>query len=262
MLVSVHLSYILGALPLEDRFRAARDLGFGAVEFPFPYAVPADSYARLLGDNKLQQISIGAPAADYKAGLPAYSLTPELKKEFDASITTVIEYAKVIGCPRVHVFAGARAPHVSPELAFETYCRNLAEAHDRLAAEGLQLVIEPVNSTDFAGYFMNRLDKAVEAIGRAQRPEIKVILDVYHAGVNGEDPIDFLLTHGKCVSHIQIADYPGRNEPGTGAIDFDKLFQTLDQTHYAGSIGLEYVPTRPIFDGVPLASQLGVKPRS
>ena len=258
MLASIHLNYVLGTLPFEQRFSAARKLGFQAVEFPFPYSVPARDYARLLSDHGLAQISIGAPAADYRAGMPAYSLTPAHKQQFDESISTVIDYAKLIGCSRVHVFAGSRAPDVSEELAFETYCRNLAEAYDRLQAEGLSLVIEPVNSTDFSGYFLDRLDLALAAISRAERPGIKIILDVYHAHVNGEDPVAFLRNHGKSVTHIQLADYPGRHEPGTGKVDFDAIFQALVDVEYAGSVGLEYIPTRSIFEGVPLSAKLGL----
>jgi len=259
MLASIHLNYVLGTLPFEERFAAARKLGFQAVEFPFPYAVAARDYARLLHDHGLAQISIGAPAADYKAGAPAYSLTPALKPQFDESISTVIAYAKAIECSRVHVSAGSRAPDVSEELAFETYCRNLAEAYDRLQAKGLDLVIEPVNSKDFSGYFLDRLSLALAAISRAERPGIKIILDVYHAHVNSEDPVAFLRDHGESVTHVQLADYPGRHEPGTGEVDFDAIFQAMVDINYAGSAGLEYVPTRSIFEGVPLSTQLGLE---
>ena len=258
MRVSVHLSYILGSLPIEQRFSAARRLGFNAVEFPFPYEMPAREYAQLLTDNGLTQVSIGAPTSDYKAAMPGYSVTPALESAFDESIATVIDYAKVIGYPLVHIFAGARAADVSAELALETYCRNLAKAYDRLHAEGLSLAIEPVNSTDFPGYFLDRLDFALAAIERAERPGIKIILDVYHAHVNREDPLAFLRAHVERVAHVQIADYPGRHEPGTGTLDFAPLFQSLRATGYRGSVGLEYVPTRSIFDGVPLSTELNI----
>lgn len=256
MVVSIHLSYVLGSLPIEERFAAARRLGFSAVEYPFPYELSADHYARLLNENGLQQISIGAPACDYKKGEPGFSLTPALQSEFDRSIDTVIAYAKTINCRNVHVFAGPRAVDVSSELALETYCRNLRDAHGRLKKEGLNLVIEAVNSTDFPGYFIDRLDKVIAAIEAIGQQDIGVILDVYHANVNREDPVDFLRNHKDRVAHIQLADYPGRHEPGTGGIDFDVFFQALKETGYAGSIGLEYVPTRPVFDGVPLADHL------
>lgn len=258
MLVSVHLDYLLSSLPFDGRFLAARKLGFQAVEFPFPYSVPARDYKRLLDDNQLVQVSIGAPTSDYKAGVPGYSLTPALKGLFDDSITRAIDYAKAIGCQLVHVFSGPRSPDVSPELAFDTYSRNLASAYDRLHAEGLDLGFEPINSTDFPGYFINCLDLGLATITRAERPDIKIILDVYHAHVNREDPIAFLRAQGNRVAHIQIADYPGRHEPGTGAIDFKILFEALRAENYSGSVGLEYIPTRSIFDGVPLATQLGI----
>lgn len=263
MLTSVHLTYILGSLPFEERFRAARELGFNAVENPFPYACKPEDYAKLLKDNGLQQISIGAPASDYKNGEPGFSLTPVLKDKFDRSIDTVIGYAKTIGCRQVHVFAGAKAPDVSDALAFETYCTRVAEAHDRLAVEGLGVVIEPVNSTDFKGYFMDNLGLLVKVLQEVRRKDIKVILDVYHAHVNDEDPVEFLVNHGEKVAHIQLADYPGRHEPGTAGIDFSRLFRTLESIDYQGSIGLEYVPTSSIFDRVPLAVELGInRPKS
>jgi hydroxypyruvate isomerase len=117
-----------------------------------------------------------------------------------------------------------------------------------------------VNSTDFPGYFLDRLDLALAATAYAERPEIYIILDVYHAHVNREDPLAFLRTHGQRVAHIQLADYPGRHEPGTGTLDFNLLFQILDTTKYSGSIGLEYIPTRSIFTGVPLSANLGLEP--
>lgn len=258
MLTSVHLGYILGALPLEQRFVAARKLGFNAVEFPFPYETAAKDYARLLTDNGLQQISIGAPACDYKAGEPGFSLTPALKAQFDRSIDTVIEYAKTIDCPHVHVFAGPRAPGVPEELAFETYCERVAEAHDRLQAEGLGVVIEAVNSNDFKGYFIDRLGLVLRAMEKIDRQGVKIIMDVYHAHVNGEDPVEFLVDHADKIAHIQLADYPGRHEPGTASIDFQRFFDTLHAVDYDGSIGLEYVPTRSIFEGVPLALDLNL----
>jgi hydroxypyruvate isomerase len=260
MLASVHLDYILGTLPLAERFPAARKLGFNAVELPFPYATPARDYARLLTANGLAQISIGAPTSDYKAGEPGYAVTPGLKPQFDRSIRSVIDYAREIGCPNVHVFAGARAPDVPASVAFDSYCRNLAEAHDLLQAEGLRLVIEPVNSTDFRGYFLDRLDMALAAIARAGRSRIGIILDLYHAHVNREDAAAVLRQHTDAIAHIQLADFPGRHEPGTGEVDFAAFFRTLREVGYAGSVGLEYVPTRPIADGVPLAELLPLDP--
>jgi hydroxypyruvate isomerase len=261
MRTSIRLAYVLGALPLEERFAVAINLGFDAVECPFPYEVPASRYAKLLKDNGLQQISIDAPACDYKGGESGFSLPPGLKSRFDRSVDTVIEYAKAIGCTQVHVFAGPKSPEVSEALAFETYCDRIAEAHDRLQVEGLSVVIETVNSKGFKGYFMDRLDLVMRAINQIDRRAVEIILDVYHAHVNGENPVEFLKKHGGKVAHVQLADYPGRHEPGTGMIDFPLLFDTLRAIHYSGSVGLEYVPTRSAMAGVPLADELNLKNR-
>jgi hydroxypyruvate isomerase len=256
MLTSIHLSYVLGDIPFEERFTVAKKLGFNAVEYPFPYEIPAKQYADLLLTNGLSQISIGAPACNYKAGEPGFSITPSLKSEFDRSIDTVIKYAKVIDCTNVHIFAGPRAAGVSEELAFETYCSRVAEAHDRLHREGLNVVLEAVNSRDFKGYFIDRLSTLLRALATIDRPNVKIIMDIYHARVNDEDPIDFILKHSGRIAHVQLADYPGRHEPGTGIIDFNSVFEALKRSKYSGSIGLEYVPTRPVSEGVPLVNEL------
>jgi hydroxypyruvate isomerase len=255
-LISIHLTYILGKLPLAERFAAARALGFSAVELPFPYETPAIRYRAWLRDNGLRQISVGAPACDYRNGQPGFSMTPALKGEFDRSIDTAIAYATAIGCPNVHVFAGARPTDAAEEQIFDTYCASIDEARRRLKAEGLRLVIEAFNADDFPGYFMNRLDRILAVTDRIGEEGIGVILDVYHAAVNGEDALDFLRRHTGLVAHVQLADFPGRHEPGTAGVDFGRFFAAVQETGYRGSIGLEYVPTRPISDGMPLAGYL------
>ncbi len=255
-LISVHLTYILGDLPLGERFAAARALGFNAVEMPFPYATPAADYGRWLRDNGLAQISVGAPACDYKSGQPGFSMSSALKGEFDRSLDTAIAYAKEIGCGNVHVFAGGRPEGVHEQRIFDTYCRNIDEARIRLGSEGLRLVVEAINAIDFPGYFINRLDRILTVIEQIGADGIGVVLDLYHAAINGENALDFLTRHVDLVAHVQLADFPGRHEPGTGEIDFAAIFSAMDHCDYRGSVGLEYVPTRPIAAGVPLASQL------
>jgi len=255
-LVSVHLTYILGDLPLAERFAAARALGFNAVELPFPYATPARDYRRWLHDNGLQQVSVGAPACDYRTGQPGFSMTPALKGEFDRALDTAIAYALEIGCGNVHVFAGGRPEGMDETQILDTYCRNIGEARDRLRAEGLRLVIEAINATDFQGYFLNRLDRFLAVVEQVGADGIGVVLDLYHAAVNGEDARAFLRRHAGLVAHVQLADFPGRHEPGTGTIDFAALFATMEAAGYRGSVGLEYVPTRPIAAGVPLSGWL------
>lgn len=254
--VSVHLNYILGQLPLAERFATARRLGFNAVELPFPYDTPPRQYAAWLRDNGLRQISIGAPACDYKTGQPGFSMTPALRGEFDRALDTAMAYAAEIDCPNVHVFAGGRPTGMAEADIFDTYCRSIDDARNRLRAEGRRLVIEAINATDFDGYFMNRLDRILAVTKAIGADGIGVILDFYHAAVNGEDGIAFLTDNPDLVAHIQLADVPGRHEPGSGTIDFPAVFAAIETSGYRGSVGLEYVPTRSIEQGVPLASLL------
>ena len=255
-LLSIHLTYILGQLPLAERFAAARSLGFNAVELPFPYGTPARQYRQWLRDNGLAQISIGAPACDYKKGQPGLSMAPELRGDFDRSLDTAIAYASEIGCTNVHVFAGGRPAGIEEAEILDTYCRSIDDARNRLSAQGLRLVIEAINATDFKGYFMDRLDRIMTVVHRIGAQGLGVILDVYHAKTNGEDAQDFLAHHPDLVAHVQLADFPGRHEPGSGEINFTSIFTTIRDSGYRGSIGLEYVPTRPIDSGVPLAGLL------
>lgn len=255
-LISVHLSYILGQLPLVERFSVARALGFNAVELPFPYETPAPLYAAWLRDNGLQQISIGAPACDYKIGQPGFSMLPALKGQFDRALDTAMTYADAINCGNVHVFAGGRPEGITEGEIFETYCQSMDEARNKLRSAGKRLVIEAINANDFQGYFMNRLDRILKVVGAIGSESIGVVLDLYHAGVNGEDAAGFLANNADLVAHVQLADFPGRHEPGTGIIDFAAFFATVNASGYRGSIGLEYVPTRPITAGIPLAELL------
>lgn len=254
--ISVHLGYILGHLPLAERFTVARGLGFSAVEFPFPYATPINQYRDWLRENDLAQISIGAPACDYRNGAPGYSMDPALKGDFDRALDTAIAYALGIGCPLVHVFAGGRPPDISEDAIFDTYARNLEEARRRLRGECLGLVVEVINDTDFAGYFLNRIGRFLALVDRIGSEDLGLVLDLYHAAVNGEDAVAFLRAHPSLVRHVQLADFPDRHEPGTGAVDFLPLFEAIRSSGYVGSIGLEYVPTRPIASAVPLADLL------
>lgn len=254
--VSVHLSYILGHMPLAERFPMASALGFNAVELPFPYETPTVLYRQWLEDNGLTQISVGAPACDYRKGAVGFSMTKALKGEFDRSLDTAIAYAKGIGCHNVHVFAGGRPEGMSEEAIFDVYCASMEEARRRLQREGMRLVIEAINAVDFKGYFMNRIDRFFALSERIGTEDLGLVLDLYHAAVNGEDALAFLAANSGLVAHIQLADFPGRHEPGTAGVDFSALFSTISAVDYRGSIGLEYVPTRPIVDGVPLADRL------
>lgn len=244
-LFSIHLGYVLGSLPFADRFEHARKLGFRSVEIPFPYTTPADFYADLLTRHGLQQISIGAPTGDYRKGQPGFAVDPGLRDRFMVSLERAAAYAERIGCSAIHVFSGCRNPAISEEETEATYCQNLAAAAAFLADRGIITLVEPINATDFPGYYLDSLGKAERVIAEVGSPQVRLIFDVYHVRMMGEDPAAaFRAVHPR-VEHVQFADYPGRHEPGTGILDYAAIVGAMRETGYAGSAGLEYIPTRP-----------------
>ncbi len=244
-LFSIHLGYVLGALPLPDRFARARQLGFGAVEIPFPYETPAPDYAGLLRRYDLRQISIGAPTTDYRRGEPGLAVDRRERAAFTRSLEQAASYARHIGCPAVHVFSGCASPELSPESMEDTYCENLDRAARFFAGEGITALIEPINASDFPGYYLDSLAKALEVMAKVRSTNIRLIFDIYHLSMMGLDAVEALRQTYAQVQHIQFADFPGRHEPGTGTLDFGAFVDAMRLVGYEGSAGLEYIPTRP-----------------
>jgi hydroxypyruvate isomerase len=255
-LFSIHLGYVLGSLPFAERFSRARELGFRAVEFPFPYAVPAADYAEHLNRHGLKQISIGAPTTDYRKGEPGYAVDPRQRAAFVHSLEAAADYAQQIGCAAVHIFSGCACPDLSEETMQETYGDNLRLAAGFLAERGIATLIEPINATDFSGYYLNTLTAATDFIAKVDPINIRLIFDIYHVRMMQEDPLKALRAVHRQVQHVQFADFPGRHEPGTGALDFSALTAFMRSVFYAGTAGLEYIPTRPIVEPLHLPQAL------
>jgi hydroxypyruvate isomerase len=255
-LFSVHLGYVLGSLPFPQRFARARELGFRAVEIPFPYIMDAGDYAGHLARHGLQQISIGAPTTDYRKGETGLAVDPCQRAAFRASLEEAARYAKRISCPCVHVFSGCAGAHLTGKTMRETYCENLSYAAAFLAAEGITTLIEPINSKDFPLYFLDSLDEARRIIGEIGSRHIRLIFDIYHLTVMGDDPVQKLIEAHRLVEHVQFADYPGRHEPGTGRLDFAAIVDAIREHDYGGSAGLEYIPTRDVSEPLSLPPAL------
>jgi hydroxypyruvate isomerase len=236
---------VLGSLPFAQRFARAAELGFRAVEMPFPYSVEAGEYAALIDRHGLRQISIGAQTTDYRKGEPGLAVDPGRRAEFMASLEEAAAYAKRISCPAVHVFSGCRVPGLSGEAMQETYCENLARAAAFFSHEGIATFIEPINAIDFPGYFLDSLDGALRCIDTIGAADIRLIFDAYHMAMMGEDPAKAFRRAHSLVGHVQFADHPGRHEPGSGRLDFAAIVSAMRELGYRGSAGLEYIPTRP-----------------
>jgi hydroxypyruvate isomerase len=255
-LFSVHLGYVLGALPFPERFARARELGFKAVEIPFPYVMDAEDYAHHLARHDLRQISIGAPTTDYRKGEMGLAIDPGQRGAFRASLEEAARYAKRISCPCVHVFSGCGAAHLTRETMEEIYCENLGFAAEFLSREGITTLVEPINSKDFPRYFLDSFDAALSIIEKIGSPHIRLILDVYHLSVMRQDPVRRIAEAHALVEHVQFADFPGRHEPGTGRTDFRAIVNALREHDYRGSAGLEYIPTKAVSEPLSLPPAL------
>lgn len=233
-----------------DRFAAAADDGFAAVEYLFPYAHSATDIAAALRHNGLQQALFNAPPGDWEGGERGIACLPGRGAEFREGLETALAYAQALECRRIHVMAGLLPPGLSLEEARVTYVANLRWAAERAQARHLDLLIEPINHRDMPGYFLNRQAQAHELLAEIGSDRVKVQFDLYHCQVSEGDlasKIRQYLPTGR-VGHFQIAGVPQRHEPDLGELNYPYLFSLIDelarQCGWSGWIGCEYRPAR------------------
>lgn len=247
---AANLTMLFTELPFLDRFKAAAEAGFEAVEFLFPYDYPAAELAARLNDNGLTLVLHNLPAGNWGAGERGIGCLPDRVEEFRAGVDKAIEYATALGCKQVNCLAGIRPAEIAPELAQQTLIANLAFAAPKLAAAGIGLLLEPVNSRDIPGFFIDRTALGLEIIEAVRAPNLKLQYDIYHAQVMEGDLARTIERELSRIGHIQLADNPGRNEPGTGEINYPFLFSRIDALGYSGWIGCEYKPRATTLEGL------------
>lgn len=254
--LSANLSLLFTELPFLDRFAAARAHGFNAVEFWFPYDWPASVVAQCLQDNGLACAGINSSAgeaADW--GLAA---DPARGALFRASVQQAFDYASALNCPAVHVMAGLTGQAAPDPLGHTTYRDNLAYATELAARHGKTVLIEPLNPIDRPGYLLWRQQQARELIDQLGLPNLRVMFDLYHAQMTEGRLLDNLYAHGARIGHIQIADVPGRHEPGTGEVHWPAVLAAIEASGYAGWIGCEYKPKADTGAGLSWRESLGL----
>ncbi|HEX4768592.1 MAG TPA: hydroxypyruvate isomerase [Lichenihabitans sp.] len=239
---AANLTMMFTELPFLDRFAAAAAAGFDAVEFLFPYDFDRQRLAGLLKDHGLTLVLHNLPAGDWAAGERGIGCHPDRVAEFRAGVDGAIEYAAALACPKVNCLAGILPAGVTAETGRATLVDNLRYAAGRLEAAGVGLLLEPVNSRDIPRFFVDRTAPALEIIETVGSNNLKLQYDIYHAQVMEGDLARTLETQFARIGHIQLADNPGRHEPGTGEINFPFLFRRIDELGYAGWIGCEYKP--------------------
>lgn len=238
--LSANLSFLFGELPFLERFAAAAAAGFRGVECHSPYEHPASDVAAKLRAHGLKQVLINLPAGrDGERGL---TCLPGRHDDFRAALTTAIEYARALECPNIHLLAGV-ASEKGRGPVYSTYVANLAHAAALLAKEGLTGLIEPLSAQEAPGYYLDNLELALQVLDDVAHPSLRLQFDLYHATLMKLDVAECLREHLDRIGHIQIADAPGRHEPGTGVIPFERILGQLEGAPYPGWIGLEYRPS-------------------
>ncbi len=249
---AANLSMMYTEHPFLERFAAAAGDDFTAVEFLFPYEWPAETLAKLLAQHKLQQVLFNAPPGDFGGGERGIGCLPGREAEFRSGFDRALDYAAALGCQRLHVMAGL-VPEGSTRAALRsTYLHNLAWAAQKADDAKVDVLIEPINTRDIPGYFLNRQDEAHAVLAEVGAPRLKVQMDLYHCQIVEGDvamKLRAYLPSGR-VGHLQIAGVPDRHEPGTGELNYPYLFDVIDELGYDGWIGCEYRPAAGTSSGL------------
>ncbi len=241
---SANLSMLFTEVGFLERFARASKSRFRAVECQFPYAHTTDEICEQLQRNHLALVLHNLPAGDWASGERGMACLPDRVGEFQDGVGRAIEYATALGCKQVNCLAGVAPSHVSHDSLHQTLVNNLRFAARELKAHDISLLVEPLNTRDTPGFFLRTSQQAVEIIEEVGADNLHLQFDVYHTHIMEGDVVGSIRRNLGHIAHVQIADDPGRHEPGTGNIDFALVFQTLEGSKYGGWVGCEYVPSR------------------
>ena len=256
--LAANLSMMFNEVPFLDRFAAAGAAGFRGVEFLFPYDHPAAEIRRRLDDAGLRQALFNAPPGDWAGGERGTASLPGRQQEFRDGIARALDYAAALDCPLVHVMAGIPPAGTAPETAAALYAVNLAWAAEQAAKAGRRLVIEPINHRDMPGFHLHTTAQAAGIIAAIGGGHLGLQFDLYHCQITEGDVSKRMEALLPIIFHIQIADVPARNEPGTGELGWAHLFRRMDALGYAGWVGCEYRPAGETVAGLGWRAAFGV----
>jgi hydroxypyruvate isomerase len=237
---AANLTMLFNELPFLDRFAAAREAGFDGVEFLFPYDYDAGAIAERL--QGLTPVLFNFPPGDWAAGERGIACDPRRIAEFQQGVARAIDYALALGVRRIHCMAGIKPRHASSRQAHTAYINNLRYASAACEPHGITVTIEPINTFDIPGYFLTGSAQAAAVIADCGAGNLKMQYDIYHMQRMEGELANTIRRHLPLIAHMQLADTPGRHEPGSGEINYAYLFRLLDELDYDGWIGCEYQP--------------------
>ncbi|MBI5720000.1 MAG: hydroxypyruvate isomerase [Burkholderiales bacterium] len=247
---AANLSMLFTEAPLLERFELAARAGFKAVEMQFPYEAPAAEIRRRLDANGLTMVLHNFPGGDWASGDRGIACNPARQAEFRAGVAKAIEYATTLGVPQLNCLAGKPGEGVDEATTHRTFVDNVRYAAAQCKAAGLRVLMEPINNYDVPGFWLNRTGKALAIIDELKMDNVFVQYDIYHAQRYEGELAATMSKHLAKIGHIQFADNPGRNEPGTGEINFAFLFAHIDRIGYGGWLGAEYKPATTTVAGL------------
>jgi len=237
-----NLSMLFTEQPFLQRFAAAANAGFTGVEYLFPYEFGSAEIKARLDEHGLTQVLFNLPAGNWGEGERGIACHPDRVEEFKAGVDLAIEYARVLGNTQVNCLAGIAPANVDPATVRQTFVDNLKYASARLEAAGIRLVMEMINTRDIPGFFLSTTAQALDIREQVASANLFLQYDIYHMQIMEGDLARTLAAHLGEINHIQLADNPGRNEPGTGEINYRFLFEHLERIGYQGWVGCEYKP--------------------
>jgi hydroxypyruvate isomerase len=247
---AANLTMLFAEMPFLDRFAAAKAAGFSGVEYLFPYDYDKADLREQLDEHGLIQVLHNLPAGNWAAGERGIAILPDRVDEFRDGVASAISCAKALDCRQLNCLVGIAPRDADPFEMNEVLVENLRFAADALAKERIRLLVEPINTLDIPGFFLNKTEQAVQLIADVRSSNLFIQYDIYHMQAMEGDIARSLQKHLPRIAHVQLADNPGRNEPGTGEINYPFLFRHLDTLGYRGWVGCEYKPRTTTVDGL------------
>lgn len=239
---SAHIGYLFTDQPMAERVAAAGRCGFEGIEHPAPYSVPAAEMAGWLRSAGMRYVQFGLYSGDASKGEKGLGIFPERRVEFRNSVADALDYAQTVGAKMVHAMAGVLPPAQRAQHHWDCYVENLAFAAAEARPRGITIIVEAMSHAAVPDYFISTPDQAARAIADAGEPNLGLLLDVFHTASVGLDVEQEIAKHAPLLAHVHIADFPGRHEPGSATMDFERIESALQSANYAGYLGCEYSP--------------------
>jgi len=248
--LAANLTMMFTEVEFLDRFAAAAKAGFKGVEYLFPYDYPKDAIAERLQSNGLTQALFDLPSGDWAGGERGIAILPDRVGEFQDGVGQALDYGETLGCKRITCLSGLRPEGISDDKLRQTFVDNLKFAAPKFAAAGITLLVEAINTRDIPGFWLDGTAKAISILAEVGAPNGGFQYDVYHMQVMEGNLAETIEQNLGAIKHMQLADNPGRHEPGTGEIDYDFLLPFIDKVGYDGWMGCEYNPAGRTEDGL------------